>query len=624
MSLTFKAIEIQGFKSFRLPQVLKFGKQDSALIRVSGTNKVRPHLGPNGIGKSSIWDALVWCFYGKTARGLQAAAVANREGDYLCQVAVEFSCPSGDYRLTRTWKPNTLNLLDLRDDTVREVTQAQVESLVGLDYEKFLYTVLLGQFNPYFFDLGDTDKLNVFSNVLDLEFWLSASGEAKTRCKKYEDSVSRYEADIQSYEALLTNLSKQRLELEAQHEEWEAHIRGRRKAAEKEANALADELEKLEAAYLAQERAWEQDCTKIAAAEEALKGAQADLAAEQQKLYKVQQDYRAAQKESDDITANLKKLIRLQGATCSLCEQEVNETHVASQTEYHEQRLSDAASRIVEQEQAVTKAESSVSLRQTVWEGAKRAEELANEKCRQSGALREDLDKKLTRLEADHEHAVQVFDAVEEEYKKPPHAKQLAAVKKDIKHHTELLKEARQLLKDARYEKERVEYWIKGFKEMRLWLVQQALQELSVEVNNAVVQLGLVDWKVEFAIEKETKSGSVSKGFTVNIIPPNETDPVPWKAWSGGETQRLRIAGSIGLANLIRRRCGVAPNIEVWDEPTAHLSVEGTKDLVDFFEQRAKNEHRQIWLVDHRSLSSGAFDYTVNVSLEKAGTAIEQ
>ena len=150
-----------------------------------------------------------------------------------------------------------------------------------------------------------------------------------------------------------------------------------------------------------------------------------------------------------------------------------------------------------------------------------------------------------------------------------------------------------------------------------------ALLELEIEVNNVLVALGLVDWRIEFEIERENKSGGVTRGFTVNVFPAGGDEAIPWEAWSGGETQRLRIAGAVGMANLIQSRKGVRTNIEVWDEPTAHLGQEGIDSLLDFFADRSVKEGKQVWLVDHRSLDYGGFDRVVHIVKSVEGSYVK-
>jgi energy-coupling factor transporter ATP-binding protein EcfA2 len=123
-------------------------------------------------------------------------------------------------------------------------------------------------------------------------------------------------------------------------------------------------------------------------------------------------------------------------------------------------------------------------------------------------------------------------------------------------------------------------------------------------------------------VERETKSGTVSRGFNVFVRSPDSADAVPWEAWSGGETQRLRLAGTMGLMDLIADRVGRQPTMEVFDEPTDRLSGDGIDDLVTLLSSRAKLEQKRIFLVDHRSLDAGRFDGQLRVVYNEHGSQL--
>ena len=57
----------------------------------------------------------------------------------------------------------------------------------------------------------------------------------------------------------------------------------------------------------------------------------------------------------------------------------------------------------------------------------------------------------------------------------------------------------------------------------------------------------------------------------------------------------------------------MTPGLEILDEPSQYLSVQGINDLVSVLKDRAMDTHRQIFLIDHRNLDVGAFNgiYTV-------------
>lgn len=165
-------------------------------------------------------------------------------------------------------------------------------------------------------------------------------------------------------------------------------------------------------------------------------------------------------------------------------------------------------------------------------------------------------------------------------------------------------------------------YWVKGFKSVKLFAVSSALNELEAEVNSALDGLGLGGWSVEFDVDKETKKGTLSKGFFAFINSVDNLEPVKWEAWSGGESQRLRLAASLGLANMIRASKGLELPFEIWDEPSQWMSDSGISGLLDVLQRRAKRLKRQIWLIDHRGLEH-PFDAAIEVTKTYEGSTVQ-
>jgi DNA repair exonuclease SbcCD ATPase subunit len=104
---------------------------------------------------------------------------------------------------------------------------------------------------------------------------------------------------------------------------------------------------------------------------------------------------------------------------------------------------------------------------------------------------------------------------------------------------------------------------------------------------------------------------------------PSNKQQVPFEVWSGGESQRLRLAAQMGLSNLIRSTSGTTLNLEVWDEPSQFISAGGVEDLLDSLRNRATQEKRQVWVVDHRTLGYSDFDNIITVCKNLDGSYIK-
>jgi energy-coupling factor transporter ATP-binding protein EcfA2 len=138
---------------------------------------------------------------------------------------------------------------------------------------------------------------------------------------------------------------------------------------------------------------------------------------------------------------------------------------------------------------------------------------------------------------------------------------------------------------------------------------------LEVETNNYLMSLGLPDHSIAFEMEKKNKSGTGTvKGFNVFVRDSRHSDPIPWNSWSGGEAQRLRVAGTLGLTSLLKNKLGVDCNTLFIDEPTAGLSEQGVDDLLNCLKERSDIS---TYLIDHRSLDWGFDSITEIVKTEK-------
>jgi len=70
-------------------------------------------------------------------------------------------------------------------------------------------------------------------------------------------------------------------------------------------------------------------------------------------------------------------------------------------------------------------------------------------------------------------------------------------------------------------------------------------------------------------------------------------------------------------------RAGLESKIEFYDELSQHLSTEGIEDMLITLHERAVTYNRQIWVVDHHSMSYADFSGTTVVVKDKNGSHIE-
>jgi len=141
--MLLKKLKLQNFKKFQEKE-----------FEFKEINKV---YGKNGEGKSTIKDAVFFCFYGRTSEGsLPDATKYIRNGEAKCMVEIEFEKDGQDFKVRRerTEKQTRITFIDgsqSEDDSV--ITQRELESIVP-DYELMQCVFNCG----YFMALPDKDK----------------------------------------------------------------------------------------------------------------------------------------------------------------------------------------------------------------------------------------------------------------------------------------------------------------------------------------------------------------------------------------------------------------------------------------------------------------------------------
>lgn len=612
-------LRIERFGSFVEPQVFTF-PDGPGLYFMQGRNEAEPKLGSNGSGKSTVWKALTWCLFGKDPRGLKAGDVANWETPKGAVVSFEFTDDEG-YRFTavRTHSPNSWKLYYGEPNKGDEVDLTKGDTgvladMLRLEYETWLMTVLMAQGEPYFLDLRADAKAAVFSEVMGLDRWLDRSVYAAEELSSEDKLVGRLERDIAHYDGQLATTSGDEYnELRAGWVEQRNH--------------RLDELAEMHAQGVVVAKALHDTLDLAELATDEMR----DRVVQQQsfidkKMEKLEEYTAAYQRRAEEhatiqerLRAMAEQLDRLKGAkVCPLCGTAGHMANVRADLKASGQALDSEAVLVAK---ALARTSEDVSIMR---DGVQKAQNDAQKALREVDAAQRALSSARTAYEAQERK----LDDLEDEAER---------VGKDVNPYDTLAADAARHRRQLEVERAEVEgwhssaavrcaqlgFWVRGFKDVRLQLIAEALDHYAIEANSCAQALGLSGWELIFEVDRETKSGSIKSGFNVFVKSPHNDRQVPWEAWSGGEAQRLRLAAQLGLSNLIRATTGADVALEVWDEPTEGMSDAGIADLLDALADRAKTERRQIWVVDHRVLGYAGWDGVVTVVKGKKGSRFD-
>lgn len=611
-----KTITLENFKTFHGQHVFDFPEKQDGFFHLAGRNLLEPDLGANGVGKSTLWDALCWVLFGKSARGLKGKHLASWGEHEWYRVRLDFEKDGEEHSLYRSYAPSTIQLND------KEVSQEGLEDFLGLNHALFLSTVLLGQFNKFFFDISPQEKLNLFTTVLGLDFWSQASEIASKKLSSFKDQVVEMEGNLRELDGKLSELREARSRIKTQflvyNEQRETRLQELRRLLKgvEEQKVHRDKVVKFYAAKLQAAKAAKEESEGV------VYEAEARITKQKEEIRDQKIKLQALETEGETLKKRTEGLVRLSGqdASCPYCQQAIPTAHANSiLTKWNADLHGIFNKRDLQRLKVKEEAE---KLSKLELEKAKQVRLLSGviEGLEKRGA---EFDKVSRLLNETNQKRAGLLEKIQDlKGNQNPYGEELTRVRASISTQSAKHEALKLEIHKKEVEVRSLGFWPQGFKELRLWLTEVALQEFELEVNSSLVELGLAEWRVKFSLERETQAGTISRGFRVEIMSPLSPEGVPWESWSGGETQRLRIAGAIGLSNLIRARCGLTLPFEIWDEPTAHLSVEGIDDLLEFFYNRARRESKQVWLVEHKALSSGKFDQTFVVVKRKQGSRI--
>ncbi len=196
-------LELRNFLAFRAPEPIHFDGIELACL-----------TGANGVGKSSVLDAITWALWGK--------ARARRDEDLIhlgqndMRVAIDFEQDGLRYRVTRRrsragrGRRGALDLMVYdREDFPRSInedgarrTQDKISQILRLDYETFIHSAFLQQNRADAFTLKTAaERKRILAEILSLEQWTGYEDAAKARLHGIASQIDVIEHDIRRIKA---------------------------------------------------------------------------------------------------------------------------------------------------------------------------------------------------------------------------------------------------------------------------------------------------------------------------------------------------------------------------------------------------------------------------------------
>ena len=618
INIEFESITITGFGSIKKELTFQI-KREPGLYYINGVNLDEPALGSNGAGKSTLWDAISWSCFGKTVDGSFGEDVINWQSS-TCKVITHLSKDGIAATITRTQAPNLITL-QVGEAPPEVVVQSVLDKFLNLDHDRFIHCLIVGQFNSTFLEHKPAEKLQMFSDIMALDFWERCSEKAST-CSAV------FEKDIQILGEKLRGLSTKQSDQKARREVLDANQRGWDKVRQTTVLDLTKKADDLHYWINQVETINNEQQVLLAKANTEHDGIKLDLDRVKSNIEAINNQKRIFEKDWDQdqnqSTIIKKSLDKWKTLTdkCPTCEQEVNKEFAATEKQRLTKEYVVLGKRLKEDERLVKELEAQITVNNT-----KRKELEGREKISMESV--KELSSSVIKIAYDKEAKLQEMRHIREKINAEnteanPYNTLLDLLDKEMLITLSEVEQVNQDLEEANKGFKGTEFWVKGFKELRMWVISDALSALEIESNNALSKLGLMDWKIKFQMERETQKGGVSRGFHVMVHSKRFTKDkfLPLKKFSGGEARRLKLSGVIGFSSLIQNYTGVEFNMSVWDEPSSYLSKEGIDDLIEFLSEQAETNQKVIYFADQRQLEASNFKSVITMTKTDEGTSI--
>lgn len=206
MLIQFERLEIDNFRSIKSGSIdIREGKH----LIIGITDVVSSQS--NGAGKSSIFEALVWCIYKKDIRSSDPSY--NRQGD--CRVSVSFNNGKDHYTITRYHKDSKYkngvfieaNGSDI-SNRLPSLTDQEISKIIPISYDVFVSTIVVLQGFPINISrFTPTSRKTLIENSIGFSLWDKLRKFFGSYSNQYEDVISKIRDKINNMNNRLVSIN---------------------------------------------------------------------------------------------------------------------------------------------------------------------------------------------------------------------------------------------------------------------------------------------------------------------------------------------------------------------------------------------------------------------------------
>jgi len=578
------------------------------LILVLGYSADGGRADSNGVGKSSLFEAVCWCLYGKTYKGLSHDDVVNNRCKGGTRVEVQLQIGKDDVTVVRHRKHSKYKnklLLFKNGDNITPFNQKDadivLQSLLPLSFDAFKHVCYFGQgMADKFLAMNDSGRKQLLEELLGLDVFNAAEKVVKGKLKDLREEeliltgkLDTLQRTIEKDQARLDELNSQR-------------ANGLREIAEERAQ-LVEQLDDL-AIEISLAKA---ESTRVSALKSKLVASYDETVDEQDELERSRQNLvtsiSSLQTRKSIAKSTIQKALALK--ICPTCDQKVAE-------EVTKKKVDELQAEITKVEDSINRLQNEVNAVNDELDGY--AEVMAAIE-----AKLDQLDVHTPTLELNRLMGLKQRNReITEELKRREAA--LTAPSQGL---VEALREAQEELEEVgegldaiTQIKPYLQYWEKGFSTtgVRSLLLDDVIVYLNNRINHHSHAISDGEISIQLAPQTKLKSGETREKMSVNAT----TGGAGYKAASGGQQRRMDLAVHFALSDLTSMVTGHRVNVLICDEVLDCIDETGTDAILSMLEEKTRRG-MTVFLIDHTDAVKDNVNQVLLVSKENGVSTTE-